>query len=258
MSISRKVGVVCLTALAVFAIACGPSEDEQAAAARSEEWTALEGIKGELDDLRGQLSDLEDKIAAADFPDAEDAAAALETAQAEAATLADSVTEKADELMTRLVTYINNDPPTQGEELTPEQLAAFRLKSSEDMITANEFVEKGGDYKRAADILEQALKVDPENPDLQERLAWVQDMRFMTKERFDQVENGMTEEQVRDLLGPVNLRNIREFEDGKYIGWFYLKDPEAGGGAAAVYFQKDKDIWTSYRTDFNALEGQEG
>ncbi len=251
MSIVRKLGVVCILTLAVFSLACGPSEEEQASAARAEEWTALEGIKDELGGLRQQLADLEAKIAAEDFGDAEDAAAALEAAQAEAETLATDVGNKANELMTRLVTYINNDPPTQGEELTPEQLAAFRLKSDEDLITANEFVEKGGDYKRASDILEQALKVDPDNEELKERLAWVQDMRYMTKERFDQVENGMTEPQVRELLGPVNLRNIREFEDGKYIGWFYVKDPDAGGGAAAVYFQKQKDVWTTYRTDFD-------
>ena len=73
--------------------------------------------------------------------------------------------------------------------------------------------------------------------------ADLEDMRYVTEERFAELKKGMTPNEVRAILGPVNLRNVRDFEDGITTGWFYLKDPEVTGdakAAAGIFFRKGK------------------
>ena len=64
----------------------------------------------------------------------------------------------------------------------------------------------------------------------------------------------MTEEEVREHLGPVNLRNVKEYPDKNVTAWFYSKD---GGGAAGVYFQESKGKLVTYKMDFEAVKASE-
>ena len=92
--------------------------------------------------------------------------------------------------VTAVVEFINTDPPDEGEPFTAKQQAVFRMKSGEDMLVAQEFIDKGGDIKRAIRIYNDALIVDPDNPDLQAALAAAEEARFMSPEKFAKVRKG--------------------------------------------------------------------
>jgi predicted transcriptional regulator len=73
----------------------------------------------------------------------------------------------------------------------------------------------------------------------------------MDEERFSKIEKGMTESDVRRELGQVKHQNIRKYEDGKVIAWFY---PKAGGAAAAIFFRTKDGELKVYDTNFDAVE----
>ncbi len=220
-------------------IGCGPSADTDrggepagaASQASGAEWSWLQETKKELDRRRTML--------------AGGAGKADPKLVQETETLAT-------EFNRRLVELINADPPVQGEPASERQKAAIRMKSDEEIVLARQFIEQGGDYQRAIDIYKEALAVDPGNLRLREELARAQARRYMTRETFDQVKEGMEQEEVRHLLGQPNLHDVRDYPDRGVVGWFYPKD--ASGAAAAVWFHREGGRTTVYLTDFNALD----
>lgn len=214
-----------------------PGSPERATArqtAENAEWAWLQAAKKALDARRGQLASL---------PPTD--AAGREKAEKE-------ITARSEELNRRLVDFINANPPVEGEKPTGRLLDAIRLKSEEDILLGHQFIEKGGDYRRAIEIYEAALAVDPDNPRLRQELDNADAHRYMTAARFAAVKKGMTQDEVRDLLGAPNLRDVRDFPERGITAWFYAKDGE--GQAAAVWFSKDKGVSTVYQADFNALK----
>ncbi len=127
----------------------------------------------------------------------------------------------------------------------------MRLKSDEDVAVAQEWIERGGDYRRAIEILETQRVLDPGYPRLEQALARARDMRFVTTERFARVQEGMTPIDVRAALGPVNLRQVLRRPAERLEAWYY---PKRGGGRAAVYFRYDQERrgYVVYRTDLAA------
>lgn len=231
-------------------VACGPSEEERVSAARADAWAELLEDQAALNAKRDELAGLRAQIAAP----GEDADVEALAGQAEA--LDSEVGTDGEAFATKLVNYINEAEWELGGEMTEEQRAAFAMKSSEDMYLAEEYVVKGGDYRRAVEILQRALGVDPDNADLQARLAEYQDARYVTAERLAEVKRGMSEGEVEALLGKVFHRNVREFDAENVFAWFYPKNPEehGAGAAAGVFFREgNKEV---YRTDFDAVEGQ--
>lgn len=230
-----------LVAAVALALACGASGGEGGGrldkTSRQKEWTAIEEAKQQLDAKREELASLRQQAAAG-----EDIAAAL-------ATTNDDVTRLSNDLGGRLAAFINADPPVVGEAMKPEQLAAIRLKSAEDIAIAKEFIDLGGDYRRAIDIYKSALTVDPGNPALEAALAEAEAGRFMTHERFEQVNRGMTEGDVIAALGRPLARNIREYPEKNVSAWFYPKNES--GEAAGVFFNDKKIV---YSTDFDAVK----
>jgi outer membrane protein assembly factor BamE (lipoprotein component of BamABCDE complex) len=208
------------------------------AATADPEWLWLQRSKQDLDRRREQLA----ALGPAPSPPSADAARLAHEAEALAA-----------ELDRRLVDYINAYPPVQGEPLTARQQAALRMKSDEDLAVAREYVEKGGDYQRAAEICEAALAVDPDNPRLKEELEQIRAARFMTAERFREVKKGMTPREVRALLGAPNPHNVRAYPERGIEAWFYAKDP--AGAAAGVWFEKRprEEDTRVYQLDFDAI-----
>jgi hypothetical protein len=156
-----------------------------------------------------------------------------------------------DELNRRLAAYINADPPIQGEPPTARQKVALRLKSDEEIHLARAYLEQGGDFQRAIDILNQALAVDADNPRLKEELARAEARRYMTRQTFAQARKGMAPDEVRRLLGAPNLNNVRGYPDHNVVGWFYPRN--AAGAAAAVWFHREDGKLVVYLTDFDAL-----
>lgn len=233
--------------------ACGPKQQvDEAAVTRDADWKVVEAVHGDLAKKREQLAAL--TAAGAAEPAAGETAAAGEDASAALQKEVDQLTQ---DLSDRLVAFINENPPVVGEPRSEQLSAAIRMKSDEDMVLASEYVDKGGDYRRAIDIYQAALKVDPDYQGLKDALAKAEEMRFVTEERFSGVKKGMTEPEVRAVLGPVNVRNVRYFEKDNVTAWYYPKDEQ--GAAAAVWFRPDKKKGLIvYQADFKALGDEPG
>ncbi len=233
-------------ALGLTLWACGPTAEEKAkqekAAQQETEWAWLQQAKSELDAKRQQLAAL----------GAEAPAAQVEAAEA-------ALTQVQDEFTGRLAEFINSLGLVQGEAPTGRALEAIRMKSAEDLVLAEEYIQRGGEYQRAIDILGGALGVDPDNAALKAALDKAEVDRYPSREKFAQLKKGMSEAEVRALLGPVNLRNIKDYPERGVVAWFYKK---ADGGAAAIYFDKDKKkdgALRLYESKFDAIQpGEEG
>lgn len=241
-------GLALLLALSMLTplAACGGGDGEAAedgGAGQEAQWAELEQMKQTLDAKRAELTAAREQLAAAEGEEAEQLRARVEQLAAETQTMAD-------EFNSRLVGYINENPPVVGEPLTERQQAAIRMKSQEDIVYAREYIAEGGDYARAIDIYNAALAADPGNPEIEAALAEAEARRYMDEERFSRLERGMSDAQVRQLLGPPYHRNVREYEDGA-IGWFYPTD--ANRSAAAVYFRKKGEDLEVYKFDYKAV-----
>jgi hypothetical protein len=240
-----------LALLALSPAGCGGPADPpgQAAAAASRsasaeaEWEWLTRARTTLDQKRAELAQLRAASPPAAKPDSP-------AAQKEAL-LRKEVETLSLELGRRLVDFINSDPPVAGEPLGERQKAAIRMKSDEDIALAHDFVERGGDYRRAIEIYEAALVVDPDYGRLRQELERARAERYMTRERFGQVKEGMSDAEVRALLGQPNLHNVREYKDKGVLAWFYPRD--ASGAAAAVFFKKEGGRLEAYALSFEAL-----
>jgi tetratricopeptide (TPR) repeat protein len=205
-----------------------------AAHAADSEWAWLQNAKKTLDAKREQL--------------------AQAPASANAA-LAKEVTARGEQLDRRLIDFINANPHVEGEKPSGRLLDAIRMKSDEDIALAHQFIRQGGDYRRAIEIYEAALAIDPANPRLKEELDGARGHRYMTAGRFSQVKKGMTQDEVRELLGQPNVRDIRDFPERGITAWFYARD--ADGRAAAVWFSREKGgPYAVYTADFNAVDLQ--
>ncbi|MES1243556.1 MAG: hypothetical protein ABUT39_18250 [Acidobacteriota bacterium] len=213
-----------------------PRQDESKAArsaAGSAEWRWLQDARKQLDEQRGRLATQKDPR--------------------EAERLAREVEARTAELNRRLVDFINaNAAAAPGAPPDERQRAAIRMKSDEDILLAREYIEKGGDYRRAIEIYETALAADPDNPRLKRELEATQARRYMTPRRFSQVKEGMTPDEVRRLLGSPNVQDVRSYPDRGVTAWFYPKD--ATGAAAAVWFQKKSAQTEVYLLDFEAIQ----
>ena len=111
------------------------------------------------------------------------------------------------------------------------------MKSSEDLLLAHEYIDRGGDYAKAIDILASARTVDPDNQELAAAQAEAERLRYMDEERFSRIEKGMTADDVRAELGQVKQQNVRHAEAGQVV-WLY---PREDGAAAAVFFRARPD-----------------
>lgn len=220
---------------------CGPAKKESGDRRNPEagvEWAWLEKTRTTLEEQRARL-------AAADPSPTAASTAAREALRKQTLALAG-------ELDRRLVALINADPPVQGQPMTGRQKAALRMKGEEDIVLARQLIDEGGDYQRAIAIYEEDLAIDPGDPRLEEELAKAQGRRYMSREVFAQLKKGMSQEEVRGLLGAPNPHSVRDYPDRGVVGWFYPKD--SSGAAAAVWFAKADGRYASYLFDFDAIK----
>jgi tetratricopeptide (TPR) repeat protein len=226
-----------LAALLCFP-ACRDSQDDLKDPQRTEisaaEWSWLQSAHQQLAERRQALAQAEAAKAADDLPRLRGELDSLST-----------------EFNRRLVEYINANAVAQDETPGERLLAAIRMKSDEDLLLARDYIEQAGDYRRAIEIYETALAADPENARLRAALAQAKARRYVSLERFALVKEGMTPDDVRRLLGPPNLQDVRAYPERSVTAWFYPKD--ASGAAAAVWFREDGPASEVYQVDFNAI-----
>lgn len=237
---SRALPVILLLA-ALLAAGCGAAKKETGARrhpAADAEWAWLEKTRATLEEQRARL-------AVADPNPAPAAVAAREALRKQTQALAG-------ELDRRLVALINADPPVQGQPLSERQKAALRMKAEEDIVLARQLIDENGDYQRAIAIYKEDLAIDPGNPRLGEELARAQGRRYMARDTFAQLKKGMSQDEVRGLLGTPNPHSVRDYPDRGVVGWFYPKD--TSGAAAAVWFARSEGRYTVYLFDFDAIK----
>lgn len=250
--------LVAMLALAVVAVACAGTDEE--ADMNAERQAALEEIqqlKQDLDDLRAQIADAgaDDAMAAEGEEAGEEMEAQPEAegsdAEADLAQLRSRFEDRFSELHAAIGRYFQTvDPLIEGEAPNERQQAVLRINSDEAMINARDYIREGGDYRGALNALNAALTTDPDNAELQAAVAETEEMRYMTEERFSQVEKGMTQAEVRAAIGIPHYTNRRTFENGAE-GWFYPVDP--AGSAAGVYFEQKGGEMVTFRVNFEEV-----
>ncbi|MGB3561945.1 MAG: tetratricopeptide repeat protein [Thermoanaerobaculia bacterium] len=256
------VGFVLLVAL--IHVACGPSGQSKQELALQEEFVALQEMQTELNGKRQELADLrlEQVAAVVEGVEAETEAGEEEAVEeevdlaSEIIALEEEIAALTDEYGGRLVGALNANPMIEGEEPTEMQHTLIAMKSDEDIALARDWIEKGGDYKRAIEIYNTALLIDPDNEKVLAALAEADSARYMNAELFEQAKKGMTQEQIKAILGQVNLHNIREYPDRGVVAWFY--PTTEAGGAAAVWFRESKKTGEleAYLIKFEGVRGQ--
>lgn len=251
-----------------FLVGCGGEPEVDGDAVRAAALEELHNRKQALDAKRQQLADLRQQAEEGSEEATDEGADGGEdadggegadgteeagpTAEQQAETLSAEIEAEAEALGADIAAFINDEnfPMYQGEPPSEHQQAAINLKVAEDILLAQEWVNKGGDYARALNVLEAVEPLAPDNADIQAELERVREMRYVTEERFSGIEKGQTDDEVKAILGPVNLRNIRDYDNDR-IAWFYPKD---AGGAAGVFFRKKGDDWVVYQADYEAVK----
>lgn len=264
MNRTARMSVVLVTVLTLAPLAfsaCGADQEAEAQAEREARLAELEQQKQELDAAREQLKAKQERLRqarAGELPEGEEAD--VTQLQTEIQQEDAEITTMAEELNGDLTAFINQLgeqlAPAPGEPLPEVMQEAIALKAEEDMTLAREYITQGGDYSRAIDMYKAILAYAPDDQRVQEALAQAEERRYMDEERFSQVERGMTQSEVAEVLGPVYFRNQHEYPDQGVLAWFYPKSAERD--AAAVYFRKDGERWVVFRTDFDVPRGDQG
>jgi len=133
-----------------------------------------------------------------------------------------------------------------------ETIDGLAIYAKEAIVNAEETVVKSGDYAKALDTLANAksyyefINAEP-LPELIEKMTELDDIRYMTEERFAEIKKGMSEDEVRDIAGVVYYQNIRENPNGT-VSWLYKRRDQ---GVAAITFNKKGKV---YHLNFDAVK----
>jgi len=242
-----------IAVLGAMSACSGGGGEEEAQAQRQARLSELRDEKAALDQSRQELADMETRLERAKNGELEEGEEVDQDAlQAEITKKDADITTQAEKLNGDLVAFINDDPPLEGEPISPETKAAFDLKADEDIVLAKEYITEGGEYGRAIQIYDDILAFAPDNQAALDAKKEAETLRYMDEERFSQVEKGMNRKQVQKVLGTVNRRNVRDFPEKGLKAWYYPKDDQ--GNAAAVFFRKKGDGYEVYRKDFSAVK----
>lgn len=240
---SRRWAPVALSLVALWALsACRGGSNPGFNAAQ--EWGRIDkqaqdlrAVRSKMDDLRTQLDRWEEaadpKSAAAADPPAEPAAALRDRLEA---LRKDQYRGAATAFWDNLTLFLDrtlNDPRLKA---APETARAVDLFVRESIVLAWERIREEGRYDRAVEILEQALRHAPADTALKASLDEVRSFQRLSRERFDQAENGLTMPAVRALCGVPAPGAVQErTEKGRVLtAWLY---PREDGNWAALFFQ---------------------
>jgi hypothetical protein len=234
----------------------GPSEEELAQAAFEESLAAMQQQYEALNQARADLAASEATVAEIEAIRERDRTDEQKTElEALPATIAEQSAARDtayDTVQATLADFLNialNEFPEH-----PATAQGLNMYSDEAVLIAEDTVAKSGDYKKAINQLDAAnsyydsIGLPPYQP-LVDKMAELDDMRFITQERFDLVKKNMTMDEVKATAGVPYYQNIQVDEKRKVETWLYRKRE---GGAAAVYFKTtNKKV---YNKNFEAIK----
>jgi len=221
------------------------------------EFSKLDTAHKDIVDVRTQISELDSKIATLEDAKANprkykkedlptEDLAELQTKRSE---MKSQLDEKVNTFMDNLTMFLNkglNDFPD-----AQETKKAVRMYSDENILIAEEYIQKGGKYTKAIDIYRQAIQFDPEYDVLLEKIKRADELKYITQERFDEVKAGMSMDQVKEICGVPNINFIKEYNEGgkTVIAWFYQREDAS---AAGFYFNRGRlynKKWTAVKKE---------
>ncbi|MDH3785805.1 MAG: hypothetical protein OEV00_10820, partial [Acidobacteriota bacterium] len=160
---SILVVLVCLLPL----VGCEQVPEEGAKLSIDDGWAAVQQAHADLDAKRAQLAALP-----------EDGEGEGEGEPTPRQTLEAELDVQSRAFSDQLVDFINGSGMVEGEPLNEIQQAAIRLKSSEDILVAEQYITSRANYNRAIEIYNGALMLDPDNEALTTALAHAESMRY--------------------------------------------------------------------------------
>lgn len=236
---------VCVVVGLISGCSRGPSEEElklakleEQLATLQQQYTDLQQARSDLGAAEVTLSEIE---AIKERDRSEEQTAELEvlpTTIEELTATKDLAFEAAQGTLADFLNVALNEFPEH-----PATAQGLKVYSDEAIMIARETVIQSGDYKKAINQLDAAVSyyesigLTPYQPLLDE-IASLDDMRFVTQERFDLVAKNMTKDEVKDAVGVPYYQNIQIDEKRGVETWLYRKRE---GGAAAVYFRVKSD-----------------
>jgi hypothetical protein len=251
-----------LVLVVIGAVLCGcsrgPSEEEVKKAQLEEQYTSIQQLNTDLEQTRSELAQARSRLAELEAIPAnrlsDEQKDEMATIQARIEELQAAQDTTFDELQAKLADFLNlalNEFPE-----AEETIKGLEIYSKEAVGYANDAVTQAGDYKKAIDHLYgavgyyEAIGAEP-YPPLKARLEELEEQRYITKERFEAVKNGMTKEEVKEAVGTPYYANIREDKQKGVEMWLY---PKREGGAAGVYFRMKTE--KVYGKNFDAVKPQ--
>jgi len=247
---------VCVVAGLLSGCSRGPSEEELKLAQLEEQLATLQQQYADLQQARDDLAAAEVALveieAVKERDRTEEQKAELEVLPTTIEELAAAKDLAFDAAQATLADFLNlalNEFPDH-----PATAQGLNLYSDEAIMIAGETVIQSGDYKKATSQLDAAVSyyesigLPPYQP-LVDELAALDEMRFITQERFDEVKKNMTKDEVKEIVGVPYYQNIQLDEKRGVETWLYRKRE---GGAAAVYFRMKTD--KAYDKNWDAVK----
>lgn len=151
-------------------------------------------------------------------------------------------TEDQNELAAFLNTALNDAPQA------PETVEGLKIYAEDTILNAKDFMDEAGDYRKAVELLETAQSYfesisAPVPAELSSLLEEARKFRFITKDRFDKVQKGMTRAEVRAITGTPLALNVREQEvKGKKVTiWLFRAE---NGDIASFFFDEKGKLYS--------------
>lgn len=213
--------------------------------------TAYQTLQKTRSDLAGARAELEELEGMNERELTEEQSAKLDELPETIASLEDQ--EKAQyeglqDLLSGFLTIALNEHPDN-----PTTLQGLEIYAAEALVTAEDHVQRAGDYNEALNVLRNAKRYfeaidQPVYEPLSEAIKRYDEIRYLNKERFDQISKGMSQEEVMEIAGVPYFRNRRTDEERGVEYWLYER---RDGGVSAIYFDKKKNV---YSTKFDAVK----
>lgn len=238
--------MVTIAVIAGLGVGCGDKKAKKSTFDIAGEFAKVTAARAALTEARNQLETVRGKLAKLQkverlTPQQSAEKTQLESQLKQAQSAFDEAFNNDQSQLSAFLNVVLNEESLRS---APETRKALDLYAQEALVNAKDFMNRAGDYRRAIELLETAegyftaVNFAPP-PELATVKAEAKSRRYLTKERFDLLKKGMTEDQVKVITGTPFYANIRENEvkGRKIVTWLFNRED---GEVAGLYFEKGK------------------